>query len=280
MGNYLALAAIIAAIAATYIQYRQIKDVSVPAVPWGQFIIWLAGLASGIAAFMMGIHLLVIVPLSLAVVAFLFFFLIVFTSRLPAIQPAVEVGSKFIDFTTLDSDGKPFTLSSLEGRPILLKFFRGHWCQYCYNELSAYNKFYDQYAELGIEMVVLSADTPTEARKMKEKLKIQAIVLSDENLEIIDKYRVRHEKAVTGARKLVRPIAIPASILISPDGLIRWIDVSENNRVRLDPLTVLVKSKTLLKHCEDTNKTRLVRSARDNVKSGDYNKNGAEHGNN
>jgi cytochrome oxidase Cu insertion factor (SCO1/SenC/PrrC family) len=43
------------------------------------------------------------------------------------VQPAVRVGDPIIDFTALDENGEPFALSSLRGRPFLLKFFRGHW---------------------------------------------------------------------------------------------------------------------------------------------------------
>ncbi len=41
--------------------------------------------------------------------------------------PAVAVGSPLPEFSAPDQDGRPFTLSSLRGRPVLLKFFRGHW---------------------------------------------------------------------------------------------------------------------------------------------------------
>jgi hypothetical protein len=40
---------------------------------------------------------------------------------------AVRVGGPILDFTAPDENGAPFTLSSLAGKPILLKFFRGHW---------------------------------------------------------------------------------------------------------------------------------------------------------
>jgi cytochrome oxidase Cu insertion factor (SCO1/SenC/PrrC family) len=43
-------------------------------------------------------------------------------------QPAaVTVGAPLLDFTALDDSGKPFEIASLKGRPILMKFFRGHW---------------------------------------------------------------------------------------------------------------------------------------------------------
>jgi peroxiredoxin len=279
MGNLFAAAAIVVTAISVYIQYRQVKAVAVPMVPWGQFTLWVIGLALGITAFVSGVNILLVVPLSVAVIINVFFFIIVAISKLPSVQPAIEVGSPYIDFTATDSEGRQFTLSSLEGEPILLKFFRGHWCMYCYNELAAYTDFYEDYKELGIEMVVLSADTPEEAQKMKEKMGIKATVLSDENLDIIDKYRVRHDNAMTAARKTVRPIAVPTSILITPDGTVRWIDIAENNRVRLDPLTVLIKSKTILENCGETGR-QLVRPGKHRVSDSDQQQHEPEHGDN
>ena len=39
----------------------------------------------------------------------------------------VTVGARLRDFGGLDENGDPFELASLTGRPLLLKFFRGHW---------------------------------------------------------------------------------------------------------------------------------------------------------
>lgn len=278
MGNITASLAILVSLAALGLQVYQMKKVRVPLLPWGQVLLWLAGIALAISSFFLNVHLLLIVPVSLALAANILFFAVLFMSKLPAAAPAVEVGQRYIDFTATDSHGNPFTLSSMEGKPVLLKFFRGHWCLYCHNEIAAFDKFYDAYKELGIEMVVVSADTQEEARKMKEKLGLKATVISDENLTVIDKYRVRHDDALTGARKAIRPIAIPTSVLISADGIVRWIDVSENYRVRLDPMTVLVKSKTTLKKCEVTNKTKLVRAQNDFLDNGDQQQHNAEHG--
>ncbi len=55
------------------------------------------------------------------------FLIMTLTSGTPSTAPAVEVGHPAIDFTTTDSQGDPFTLSQVKGRPVLLKFFRGHW---------------------------------------------------------------------------------------------------------------------------------------------------------
>ena len=39
----------------------------------------------------------------------------------------INVGDALPAFTALDEDGHSFDSSSLTGKPVLLKFFRGHW---------------------------------------------------------------------------------------------------------------------------------------------------------
>ena len=41
--------------------------------------------------------------------------------------PAVAVGQPILEFTAPDENGDIFDSASLHGKPILLKFFRGHW---------------------------------------------------------------------------------------------------------------------------------------------------------
>ena len=40
---------------------------------------------------------------------------------------AFRVGQPLPQFSALDEGGSPFAVHQLVGRPILLKFFRGHW---------------------------------------------------------------------------------------------------------------------------------------------------------
>lgn len=41
--------------------------------------------------------------------------------------PAVGVADPVIDFTAPAYDGTTFSLAALRGKPVLIKFFRGHW---------------------------------------------------------------------------------------------------------------------------------------------------------
>ena len=85
------------------------------------------GIVVAVMAFLKGPGLLAGVAASFAVLAGSLFLFFTLTSRLPEKVPGVTVGQPALDFTTRDADGNNFTLSSLKGRPVLLKFFRGGW---------------------------------------------------------------------------------------------------------------------------------------------------------
>ncbi|RMF20283.1 MAG: hypothetical protein D6760_11900 [Deltaproteobacteria bacterium] len=93
--------------------------------------------------------------------------------------------------------------------------------------------------KLGVRMVAISPDTVKEAHKMKRKRGLGMIVLSDESLEVADLYNVRHDRAFVPVRGPVRPLVIPTTILVGGDGTVRWIDQTDDYRVRSDAARVL-----------------------------------------
>lgn len=64
-------------------------------------------------------------PTALALGAVLVY--LIFTGRQRTSSHAIAVGDTIPHFSAIDADGLPFDSSSLEGKRILLKFFRGHW---------------------------------------------------------------------------------------------------------------------------------------------------------
>jgi peroxiredoxin len=100
-------------------------------------------------------------------------------------------------------------------------------------------------------MVAVSPNTVEQADSMRSQHGINVFQLADPDLEVIDLYGLRHERAMAGDMKdergMFRPIAIPTTILIGADGVVRWIDQSTDYRVRSDAKRVLRAIKSLLK---------------------------------
>ena len=89
----------------------------------------------------------------------------------------------------------------------------------------------------GVQIVTVCTDTPAKIRAGHPKHGLKAAMLSDPDLEVIDRYGLRNQAIQTGPPGKAQPV--PTSILADAQGLIRWVDQSENYQRRSDPDTVL-----------------------------------------
>lgn len=88
-------------------------------------------------------------------------------------------------------------------------------------------------------MVAISPDSVAEAAAMKRKHGLSMTLLSDESLAVTDAWGLRHEKALAPNKGFLRPLAIPTTIAIDERFAVRWIDQSDDYRVRSDASRVL-----------------------------------------
>lgn len=100
---------------------------------------------------------------------------------------------------------------------------------------------------LDVRIVAISKDTPEEAALHKERDSLQHItLLADPQLEVIRQYGVEHHKAFgfdtrntltlggipLGLVPSFKVMAIPTSLIVDETGEVRWIDQSEDYRLR------------------------------------------------
>ncbi len=96
-----------------------------------------------------------------------------------------------------------------------------------------------------ISVVALSKDSVEEAAIHKERDQLSLKLLSDSKLEVIRQYGVEHHKALNfttgkfmiGSIPLAltpsfKTMAIPTSLLVDENGIIRWIDQADDYRIR------------------------------------------------
>lgn len=110
----------------------------------------------------------------------------------------------------------------------------------------------DELARFGMRVIAISKDTSEEAATHKKRDGLHLQLLSDANLDVIRLYGVEHHKAIgfkTGALTIggiplaltpsFKTMAIPTSLLIDEEGVIRWIDQADDYRIRSDNSRVL-----------------------------------------
>lgn len=93
---------------------------------------------------------------------------------------SLKVGDKAPDFTLLDQDGKPVTLSkALEAGPVILAFYPKAFTPGCTKQNSAFRDRYADVEKKGAQVFGVSTDTVETQRKFKAEYKLPYSLLSD-----------------------------------------------------------------------------------------------------
>jgi hypothetical protein len=107
--------------------FRKIKSVQIPEDRRVYVACWAGGAALGAVALTQGAGWVGGIPAGIAALAGTFFSVLVLISPQKVADNAIRVGETLREFTAPDENGDDFSLSSVSGKPVLLKFFRGHW---------------------------------------------------------------------------------------------------------------------------------------------------------
>jgi len=96
-------------------------------------------------------------------------------------------------------------------------------------------------SELGIRPVAISVDTPETNRGMLAKAGYSFTFLSDPQAEVIRRYDLVHAGAGINGQDVSRP----AEFLIDSDGVVRWVNLTENYWVRARPEQIMEAARLL-----------------------------------
>ncbi len=100
--------------------------------------------------------------------------------------------------------------------------------------------------QYGVTVIALSKDTAEIARTHRERDGLHFTLLTDPDLTIIKKFGLLHEGAIEfrtfflaghfplGWPTGFKQMAIPTTILLDEEGVVRWIDQADDYRIRGD----------------------------------------------
>ena len=254
----LALASFVSVFGATIQYFSTIPRGKVPEKPIGLVFFLCIGIILAVVSIIMSFPgsvlsiVGVIIPSSLALFIALGILWLLSQRKTPIGNIKIKTGDKLLPFNAVTSEGVPFNSDELSGKRTLFKFFRGGWCPYCSAELVSFQHMLLALEKYDVNVVALSKDSVDEAAIHKTRDNLSFTLLSDTNLKVIRQYGVEHHKAlggVTDSRKLFgiplapptgfSAMAIPTSLLIDEHGIIKWIDQSEDYRIRSNEIHVL-----------------------------------------
>jgi glutaredoxin-dependent peroxiredoxin len=139
---------------------------------------------------------------------------------------SVDVGSKAPDFTLMDQDRKPVTLSSaVKTGPVVLAFFPAAFSSTCQSEMCT---FRDSIATLGAQKAQVfgvSTDTFFVLKAWADQQRLNFPLLSDYNKDVIRSYGVVNPDMIG-----LKDIAKRAVFVIDQQGVVRHREVLEDAR--------------------------------------------------
>jgi hypothetical protein len=127
VGTTLGFLALVVAAATVTLWFRQINQVDVPEDKTTYLVFFLFAAALGVGAFVARTRWFGGVAAALAILIGSFFPFTMAISRQEVAVNAIRVGDTIPAFSALDENGELFESKTLAGKPVLIKFFRGHW---------------------------------------------------------------------------------------------------------------------------------------------------------
>lgn len=102
----------------------------------------------------------------------------------------VEIGQVAPDFVAPDQDGKPFTLSSLRGSPIVLYFYPAADTPGCTIEAKGFQNYLAEFAAKNVRVVGVSTDDCPSQKAFANKYGLRFPLIADSKKEVATTYGV------------------------------------------------------------------------------------------
>ena len=179
-------------------------------------------------------------------------------ARAETIPSALKVGDSIPDVTLRTVEDKEVSLRKLVAdKPAVLVFYRGGWCPYCNRHLQALATIKSDLDKEGVQLIAISMDQPGKLRETLQKDKLDYTLLSDSDAKAVEAFGISYKvadatlermktynvdlDAATGNSDHILPH--PAVFVVNTRGIIRFVHVNPNFKVRLEPAKVLAAAK-------------------------------------
>lgn len=91
--------------------------------------------------------------------------------------------------------------------------------------------------EKGVALVAVSTDTPEQIRKGRDQHGLKGTLLADPDLKMTDHFNLRNPFNLSP--RGVGGLPIPTTFLVDAEGIVRWVDQTDDYMLRSEPGRVL-----------------------------------------
>lgn len=112
----------------------------------------------------------------------------------------MKIGDKAPNFTALNQDGKPVSLSDFLGKKVVLYFYPKDNTPTCTTEACNLRDNYHRFQQMGYVVLGVSPDSQKSHQKFKAKHELPFDLLADTDLQLAQAYGVWGEKFTFGKK--------------------------------------------------------------------------------
>ncbi len=138
---------------------------------------------------------------------------------------SATVGSKAPDFTLMNENREPVTLSAQKGHPVVLAFFPAAFSGVCTKELCTFRDSMAKLNNAKAQVYGISVDTFFTLAAFKKDQNLNFPLLSDFNKEVIQAYGAYNPDMIG-----LKGIAKRSTFVIDKDGVVRYAEVLDDAR--------------------------------------------------
>jgi peroxiredoxin len=154
-------------------------------------------------------------------------------SHYSKVKLSARVGEALED-VRLSNDGQEpvWDLADERGEWVLLAFLRGDWCPLCHVHLCTYEQEKELLERHGVKLVVISAGFAVEIRR---EANVSYQLLEDPDNQIATRLGIVDPVYEEGGQQF----AVPFSVLVDPEGIVRYAPPAHARNTYVDPREVL-----------------------------------------
>jgi len=176
-------------------------------------------------------------------------------------KDAISLSQKAPKFTLPDAKENQVSLDNLlQKGPLVVTFYRGSWCPYCNLQLKALQEKIKEIHSLGAELIAISPQVPDQSFSKSEIANMNFTILSDQDAKVASNYGVAWKVPEFLLEHMKRDrnldleeinngnaniIPIPATFIISKEGIVTWRYLDVDYRTRAEPSDIIEALKKL-----------------------------------
>jgi len=140
---------------------------------------------------------------------------------------ALKVGDKAPDFTLFDHNTEKVTLSSFNGKNVVILFFPLANTGVCTKEMCTFRDELKIYEGLNAQVLGISVDSPFSLKMFADKNNYNFPLLSDFNKEVSTAYGALYDVFVPGKFDF-KGVSKRSAFVVGANGTIKYAEVLEN----------------------------------------------------